>query len=99
MWLDCDYFFRDKMRFVGEKPSTNTTLKIFRGKRIGEFCLIADNSSAGNFSINIIFFLDYVSPCWITTVLSGLIFFMMMLLLISSMSTGSNFRVPRCIHK
>ncbi|KAH1016028.1 uncharacterized protein LOC109537850 isoform X2 [Dendroctonus ponderosae] len=42
--------------------------------------------------------LDYVSPCWVTALLSSLIFFMMVLLMVSSIGSSRNLRVPRCTH-
>ncbi|KAF7285498.1 hypothetical protein GWI33_010596 [Rhynchophorus ferrugineus] len=42
-------------------------------------------------------FPNYVSPCWLTAILSGLIFFMLLLLTISSITPSRNSRLPRCI--
>ncbi|XP_030757176.1 uncharacterized protein LOC115883039 isoform X2 [Sitophilus oryzae] len=41
-------------------------------------------------------FPNYVSPCWLTAILSGLIFFMMFLLTVSSIGSVRGSRLPRC---
>ncbi|KAJ8934014.1 hypothetical protein NQ314_013650 [Rhamnusium bicolor] len=42
--------------------------------------------------------MDYIDTCWVTTALSGLLFFMLVLLLLSTITSGGD-RVPRCIVK
>ncbi|KAL1494358.1 hypothetical protein ABEB36_009969 [Hypothenemus hampei] len=46
-------------------------------------------------------FPNYFSPCWITTMLSAIIFLMMLLLMLPSMVPvpKTNLRIPRCIHE
>ncbi|XP_050299067.1 uncharacterized protein LOC126737971 [Anthonomus grandis grandis] len=44
-------------------------------------------------------FPNYISPCWMTALISFLVLFMMMLLMISTMGTSSiTLRIPRCLH-
>ncbi|KAJ8956674.1 hypothetical protein NQ318_014029 [Aromia moschata] len=40
----------------------------------------------------------YIGTCWVTTALSGLLFFMLVLLLMSALTTGGH-RLPRCTSK